>query len=240
MEQTLLKKNKAVVGRFAAVLIYAIAMGYLESAVVIYLRETAFGNTVQFFPLAFMEPRLGQIEFIREAATIVMLLTIGFLAGKNIFQRCMFFVFSFAVWDIFYYLFLLIFTGWPSSLSDFDVLFLIPVIWISPVAAPVLISVLLATTSTILIFMSEATAFKCRLSSIGIRIFIIGAAIDFYSFTEQSFRILFTRGIKGLEGFTPVSFDWLLFWIGFLLMSAATAMIIMECHQGLKTGWQQD
>ena len=236
MERTILNKNKSVVGRFAAVLIYSIAMGYLESAVVIYLRETAFGNRVQVFPLAFLEPRLGQIEFIREAATIVMLLAIGYLAGRNIFQKCMFFVFSFAVWDIFYYLFLMIFTGWPGSLGDFDVLFLIPVIWISPVAAPVLISLLLTLMSTILIFMSEDVAFSFWLSPISFGIFVVGAATDFYSFTEQSFRILLTRGIKGLEGFTPVTFDWLMFWLGFLLMSAAAIMIVIECRRRLKTG----
>ena len=236
MERTPSKKDGTIIGRLLAVLIYSIAMGYLESAVVIYLRETAFGNSVQVFPLAFLEPDLGRIEFIREAATIVMLLAIGYLSGKNIFQKSMFFIFSFAVWDIFYYLFLLIFTGWPSSLTDFDVLFLIPVVWLSPVCAPILISLLLTTTSMILILMSEKSDVSFQLSLSGLAVFSFGAAIDFYSFTEQSFRILISRGIKGLAGFMPTSFDWTSFWLGFLLMCLAAAKIIIDCRRTMKMG----
>ena len=143
--------------RFAAVTIYAIAMGYLESAAVIYLRQTAFGNSVQVFPVRFLDPQLGGIEFVREAATIIMLLMVGYLPGRSRLQQSMFFVYSFAVWDILYYLFLKIFTGWPRSFGEFDVLFLIPVIWISPVICPILISLLLAVSATILIFLSEST-----------------------------------------------------------------------------------
>jgi len=238
MEQTSFSRNKSIIKRYSAVSIYAVAMGYLESAVVIYLRETAFGNSTQVFPLAFLEPRLGQIEFIREAATIVMLLIIGYLAGRNIFQKWMFFVFSFAVWDIFYYLFLAIFTGWPNSFGDFDVLFLIPVVWISPVAAPMLISLLLTLTSTILIFISEnSNGIVISLTNFGI--FVLGAAVDFYSFTEQSFRILISQGIKGMEGLTPVSFDWLSFIIGFLIMCLSATMIVGDCYRKMKAEFSE-
>ncbi len=102
-----MKNEKSVVFRkFAAVTIYAIAMGYSESATVIYLRQIAFGNPVQVFPIRFLTPQLSVLEFVREAATIIMLLAMGYLAGGSRFQRSMFFLYSFAIWDIFYYLFL--------------------------------------------------------------------------------------------------------------------------------------
>ncbi len=110
----ILKENGVTAGKFAAVSIFSIAMGYLESAVVIYLRENVFGNSMQVFPIRFIEPQLGGIEFVREAATIIMLLSVGYLAGRNRFQHSLFFVYAFAVWDIFYYIFLKLFTGWPG------------------------------------------------------------------------------------------------------------------------------
>ncbi|MGO9480426.1 MAG: hypothetical protein ACLP05_01415 [Candidatus Kryptoniota bacterium] len=234
MTRKFLEGNGTAMKRLTAVLIYAIAMGYLESAVVIYLRETAFGNSVQVFPLRFMTPQLGQIELIREAATIVMLLTTGYLAGKNTFQKWMFFVYSFAVWDIFYYIFLRIFTGWPHSFGDFDVLFLIPVIWISPVAAPILISLLLTLTSIILISLSGKSE-NLRISITGSVLFLSGAAAAFYSFAEQSIRILVLQGAKGLEGIAPVSFDWISFSIGFLLMCLAAIKIITDCFERINS-----
>ena len=226
--------NRVTIKRFSMVSIYAITMGYLESAVVIYLRETMFGNSEQVFPIRFMESQLGRVESIREAATIVMLLTIGYLAGRNIFQKWMFFVYSFAIWDIFYYIFLRIFTGWPNSLGDSDVLFLIPVVWVSPVIAPILISLLLTLTSTILIFLSEKSE-SLQVSITNIEFFLLGAVAVFYSFTEQIFRILLLQGPKGLEDFAPISFDWLSFSIGFLLMCLAAIKTVKDCYHKIKS-----
>ncbi len=221
--------------RFAAVTIYAIAMGYLESAAVIYLRQTAFGNSVQVFPVRFLDPQLGGIEFVREAATIIMLLMVGYLAGRSRLQQSMFFVYSFAVWDILYYLFLKIFTGWPRSFGEFDVLFLIPVIWISPVICPILISLLLAVSATILIFLSESTDARngkgsFKVSSTNIVLFMLGSTINVYSFTEQIFRILLHQGPKGLENFTPTSFNWPIFSIGYLLLCVSAIRTVRDCY----------
>jgi hypothetical protein len=225
--------SKKTPRRFLAVLTYSIAMGYLESAVVIYLRETAFGNLSQVFPFRLMQTQIGYVEIIREAATIVMLLTIGYLAGKTTFQKSMYFIFAFSIWDIFYYFFLAIFTGWPRSLGDFDVLFLIPVVWIGPVVAPVLISILLTLTSTVLIFVSERSD-HLKLRATNIVIFLAGALMAFYSFTEQIFHILLSKGARGLIGYTPTSFDWITFSIGFSIMSASSIKTVTECYRKLK------
>jgi hypothetical protein len=215
--------------RLSAVSIYAIAMGYLESAVVIYLRQTAFGNSIQVFPMRFLEPRLGGIELAREAATIIMLLTVGYLAGKNRFQQLMFFIYSFAIWDIFYYMFLKLLTGWPGSFGDFDVLFLIPIIWISPVICPILISLLLTSASAILILFAGKSK-DLKIPPSGAAAFLIGAATVFYSFTERIFLILFRQGPKGIGNYTPTSFDWLSFSIGFLLLCFSAIKTVVDCY----------
>ena len=56
---------------------------------------------------------------------------------------------AFGVWDIFYYAFLRLIVGWPQSLWDWDVLFLIPLPWWGPVLAPVAIAVLLIVGATL-------------------------------------------------------------------------------------------
>ncbi|HUI30406.1 MAG TPA: hypothetical protein VLX91_09320 [Candidatus Acidoferrales bacterium] len=227
------KGTGSTLKKLAAVTIYAVAMGYLESAVVIYLRECAFGNSVQVFPIQFLEPQISGIEFVREASTIVMLLAVGYLAGRNRFQQCMFFVYAFAIWDIFYYIFLKLFTGWPGTIMDYDVLFLIPVAWISPVICPVLISLLLTLTSAVLIFFG-AKSENLTIAGVNLVIFLLGAAAEIYSFTEQIFRILLKHGTRGLENFRPASFDWPIFLIGFLLLCVSATFTIRDCYRRTK------
>ena len=53
--------------------VFAVAMAYVEAAVVVYLRAIYYPEGFSF-PLALIEPRLSAIEVGREAATLVMLL----------------------------------------------------------------------------------------------------------------------------------------------------------------------
>ena len=53
------------------------------------------------------------------------------------------FLWAFGLWDILYYVWLWVMLRWPSSLLDFDVLFLIPLPWVGPVLAPVLIALVM-------------------------------------------------------------------------------------------------
>src|SRR5436190_14320204 len=85
--------------------LFSIAMGFMESAVVIYLRELYYPDGFKF-PLVPIPPHIALVEFLREAATLIMLVIIGGIAGKNPTQRFCFFLFCFAVWDLFYYIFL--------------------------------------------------------------------------------------------------------------------------------------
>ncbi len=123
-----------------AVIIISIAMAALESAVVVYLRALFYpdGFTVA---LKLIDQRILLIEIAREGATLVMLIGIGGLAGINFKDRFAYFLLSFAVWDIFYYVWLKAFIDWPSSVLEWDILFLIPFTWLGPVLAPVICSV---------------------------------------------------------------------------------------------------
>lgn len=129
--------------RLLVVSVYAISMARVESAVVVYLR-VMIGRVVpyQADPLP-ISVGLGWIEVGREVATLLMLGTVGWLAGQTFHGRAGYALVAFGIWDIFYYIFLIPMSGWPVSLLDWDVLFLIPLPWWGPVLAPVLISLLL-------------------------------------------------------------------------------------------------
>jgi hypothetical protein len=122
--------------------IFGIAMAHLEGVVVVYLRKAlgmldSDGNkeSVERIPKRFLF-----IEMTREAATIVMLVVIAILVGTTWIERGVFFLWTFAFWDLFYYLSLYILIKWPPSLKTIDVLFLIPVPWIAPVWFPIGVS----------------------------------------------------------------------------------------------------
>ena len=146
---------KATFKRFCIVLFFSIAFGYIEAAVVVYLREI-FHPDGFTFPLNFaIDPFSGRMlltEIGREAATIVLISTGAWLSGRNPQQRSAYFLTIFAIWDIFYYVWLKVLLGWPTSIMDWDVLFLIPTTWASPVLAPLLISLTLLLFAIIILY----------------------------------------------------------------------------------------
>jgi len=122
--------------------VFGIAMAHFEGVVVVYLRK-ALGmldsesnkESIEKFPRRYLI-----IEMTREAATIIMLVVIAFLVGNTWPERGIFFLWTFAFWDLFYYVSLYILIKWPPSLKTIDVLFLIPKPWIAPVWFPVGVS----------------------------------------------------------------------------------------------------
>ncbi len=108
-------------------------MAYLESAIVVYLRLLYYPEGF-IFPIKIIPNEIFLIELGRELATIFMLASISFLIGARFVDRFSYFLFAFGVWDIFYYVWLKLFINWPDSLLTDDLLFLIPVPWISPCA----------------------------------------------------------------------------------------------------------
>lgn len=134
--------------------VFSIAMGYLETAVVVYLRKLYYPGGFNF-PLVPVPYNIAITEFWREVATIVMLIGAGVMSGKNKLQRFVFFLYSFAIWDIFYYVFLKALLGWPVSLLTWDILFLIPVPWVGPVLCPCLISLSMILLTFLVIHFQE-------------------------------------------------------------------------------------
>lgn len=133
--------------------VFGIAMAHLEGVVVVYLRK-ALGildpesnkEAVRSLPRRYVI-----IEMTREAATIVMLVIIACLVGSSLVERGIFFLWTFAFWDLFYYLSLYILIKWPPTLRTIDVLFLIPVPWIAPVWFPLGVSSLTIIIIAILV-----------------------------------------------------------------------------------------
>jgi hypothetical protein len=122
------------------VCLYGVAMAAVEAAVVVYLRALHAGPAPVTVFLAVIPDPLIAIEVGREAATIVMLVAVATLAGRDRWERFLYFALAFGVWDIGYYAWLRLFIGWPPSLLTWDVLFLIPVPWLAPVLAPLVVS----------------------------------------------------------------------------------------------------
>jgi hypothetical protein len=129
-------------------LIFALAMGYLEATVVVYLREIFYPEGFAF-PIKLMRPDLALIELGREAASVCILLAVALLAEKTRRGRFACFMLIFALWDLAYYLWLYATLAWPPSLLTWDLLFLIPVIWTGPVLAPVAVSGLLIAAALV-------------------------------------------------------------------------------------------
>ena len=131
-----------MIAKLLLLAIFGIAMAHLEVVVVVYLRK-ALGmldsesnkESVGKFPKRYLN-----IEMTREAATIIMLVVIAYLTGGSWIEKGVFFLWTFAFWDLFYYLSLYILIKWPPTLTTIDVLFLIPKPWIAPVWLPVSIS----------------------------------------------------------------------------------------------------
>jgi hypothetical protein len=137
---------------------FALAFGFVEAAVVVYLRAAtgllpgytgALAEVQRLGRTALYPPNIGElpqslltVEVLREGATLVMLVSVAILAAARARERWAVFLWTFALWDISYYAGLWATIRWPASLTDLDVLFLIPVPWVAQVWFPLLVSVL--------------------------------------------------------------------------------------------------
>ena len=170
--------------RALTVLLYAVAMAYVESAVVVYLQRAQSIDPDHLFPLQSpqMLGNLAAIELGREAATLVMLATVGVLAGRRRLDRLAWCAVGFGIWDIAYYGWLWVFIGWPHSLATWDVLFLIPVPWAGPVWAPITVSLALGGFGLATVWRAEQGN-ALRVGAGGIVLALLGGLLVIWSFT---------------------------------------------------------
>jgi hypothetical protein len=208
------------------VVIFAIAMAWVESAVVFYLRSM-IDRIEPYQPEPF--PIIGgfaSVERPREFATLVMLFAVGWLAGRTWRARIGYAVIAFGVWDIFYYVFLKMICGWPHSLLDWDVLFLLPLPWWGPVLAPVLISALMIFWGTFATQFERTTPPALSNWRAWILNFA-GVTLALYAFMADSIAAA-PRGMDAIRTVLPDKFNWPLFCVALALMSAPVVKTVWK------------
>lgn len=134
--------------------VFGVAMGFFEAAVVVYLRRIAYPEGFSF-PLVMLEKRIAFVEVAREVASLVMIASVAVLAGRRFVEKLACFVYIFGIWDVLYYISLKLALDWPASLLETDVLFLIPVPWVGPVLAPILVSAAMISAGVLTVWLEE-------------------------------------------------------------------------------------
>lgn len=216
------------------VTVFAIAMGFLESAVVVYMRDILYPGGFEF-PLSPIPLRLAVTELLREVATLVMLVSIGLLAGQRFSTGFAWFIYSFAIWDIFYYVFLWLLLGWPQSIMTWDVLFLIPTTWTGPVLSPVLVSLTMILLAMVILVRAER-GFGTRIPwkiwtglILGSLILIFGFVFDYTQHMLTHFSLLEMLQVKNPEvlevatSYIPHRFPWWIFGVGEMVILTSIA-----------------
>ena len=166
------------------ILVFGIAMALVEAAVVVYLRALYYPEGFAF-PWKMITTRHLIVELGRETATILMLVSVAALIGKRFWEKFAYFIICFGFWDMFYYLWLKLALGWPSSLLDWDILFLIPLPWIGPVIAPISIAIMMILAG-LLITALYKRGYSFRPSFLTWVLTIIGTLTILYSFMRDT------------------------------------------------------
>lgn len=224
--------------KYIPLIIFAVAMGFLEAIVVVYVRELYYPEGFNF-PLKPLPGWIISVELLREICTLLMLGAVAWISGKVFLQRLAVFLFLFGVWDIIYYIGLKIFLNWPESMFTWDILFLIPITWIGPVMAPVICSIVMIGLA---IFFEWALYYKRirRIKFYELSLIITGAMVIIFTFIYDFGKII----IKGnflkklislpndpdflgiLSKFIPDHFKWGLFSVGIIIILVSITLIM--------------
>jgi hypothetical protein len=160
---------------------------------------------------------LGPVELVRELATMIMLFTVGVLAGRTWRSRLGYSAIAFGVWDIFYYVFLKLMCDWPHSPLDWDILFLLPLPWWGPVLAPVLIATLMILWGTLESECEDRAPISAATRTVWLLNFL-GGGLALYVFMADSLRVA-SQGVGAIRTILPVHFNWPLFVVALALMA---------------------
>ena len=222
---------------YIPMIIFAVSMGLLEAIVVVYIRELYYPEGFRF-PLKELPAWLIIVEWVREISTLLMLGSVAWITGKNFLKRLSAFLFLFGIWDIVYYIGLKIFLDWPESLFTWDILFLIPITWVSPVLAPVLCSLLMIAMALLFDFRMINNNLK-KLETKEFVLLIMGATFIFFTFTVD-FGMMLIEGnflkhfftlaenqkfIGLLTTWQPSTFNWEIFTLGIFIICSAIFLI---------------
>lgn len=203
--------------RWAIVAAFALAMAWVEAASVFYIRTLVDRvEPYQANPLP-MHGVLGAVESWREAATLVMIGAVGLLAGRSWRHRFGYAALTFGVWDVSYYGFLRIMCGWPRTLLDWDILFLLPLPWWGPVLAPISIAAVMILWGTTEVLAGPDLA-GSRWNRATEVLAGIGVVLALAVFMSDAWRVL-PDGRDAVLLVLPTTFDWPLFVVAVLLMA---------------------
>jgi len=207
------------------VVTFAAGMAWVEASCVYYLRVMVDRlQPYQPDPLP-LHGIIGEVELVREGATLLMLAMTGMLAGGRWRARVGYAAIAFGVWDILYYVFLRLISGWPASLFDWDILFLLPLPWWGPVLAPVCIASLMIVWGTLVTQWRDLIpATRFTRASWGVS--WAGVLLALGIFMADSIRAL-SGGLE-VRQVLPTTFNWPVFGAALLLMATPLA----------HTGWR--
>jgi len=203
--------------------LFGIAMAYLETAVVVYLRRM-YGITDFSLGGPTFDPFVGAIEVGREFATLIMLLTVGWAAGKSLQDRIGYSLMIFGVWDIFYYIWLWVLIRWPKSFLETDLLFLIPLPWWGPVIAPMLIALLMVIGGISAVLL-ENKGCRIQFSAVDWVAIVLGIIILLYSFMRDAIKTL-PADAETLSKLRPSAFNWWIYIPGLVLLGYGVMHVI--------------
>lgn len=214
----------------ATVVTFAVAMAYVESAVVVYLQRALGISPDSLFPLQGTEivGNLAAIEVGREFATLVMLTAIGILVGRRWVDRLAWTAVAFGAWDFFYYVWLWVFIGWPHSPNTWDVLFLLPLPWAGPVWAPMAVSVALVAFG-LASARQAGTVGSLEVGPVRALAAVAGGVVVVVSFTANAPALL--------DGKMPGDFPWPVFVAG---MAVAAWAALASLRAGPATKVEAD
>ena len=222
----MISKENSLKHNYIAITLFSIAMGLLEAVVVVYLRLLYYPDGFSF-PLHLMSTAVYRTEIWREVATLVMLAGVSLLAGKKFQQWLAYFLFSFGIWDIFYYIFLKIFLDWPAGLLDWDILFLIPTTWLGPVLSPVLCSLVMLVMAGLILHYDQK-GLDVRYNFSEWCLILGGSLVIFYTYIRDYAALVLSSGLispgassgasqwleEQILQFVPTHYPWLIFSLG--------------------------
>ena len=209
--------------RLGVLVLFGAAFGYIEAAVVVYLRRIFYPDGFGF-PIADFHEMAGFGPYLltevgREAATLVLILTACALMARDLRRRTAYFLIIFAIWDITYYLWLKVILNWPASVMDWDILFLIPVTWGGPVLAPLITSCLMLLIAWALLSKGQVKVTKLWAGS-----FVAGTILIVVVYCAGGLHI------------TDPDYKRYFSWPAFIVLHTAMAALVFICRRNDGSG----
>jgi hypothetical protein len=220
-----------VLPTWLAVVVYAVAMAYVESAAVLYLR-TIYGGVdpvgprhTPFNPI----PDFVWVEIGRETATLVMLAAVGWLAGRGAWGKLGAFALAMGTWDIFYYVFLVVFAGWPASVLATDILFLLPLPWWGPVIAPMLCALVMVVAGSALMARDRGDGLPTPPRSVWLTV-VLGSALCLVAFMLDALLASF-NGLEAAYEVRASAFPWPVYAAGVIIAVAGLSRGLLRVQE---------